>query len=73
MGIMDSLLMRTGLKAKDGEKIIDGCGQCSHNIEKPGIMKIAPGHICRLEGEVIIDPFNIPRWCPIRIEEVQST
>ena len=71
MGFIDRILQRTGWKAKDGENIIDGCAQCSFNKEVPGLMKIAPGHTCKLENETILDPFNIPRWCPIRIEEVK--
>jgi len=73
-----TILQRTGYKAKDGDKIIDGCGECSANSTVPGIMKIAPGHVCTREISgsgtyaIILDPFNIPEWCPVKIKEVPA-
>lgn len=74
--IQKTIMQRTGYKAKDGDKIIDGCGQCSHNATIPGFIMIAPGHVCDItldngcQHKTILDPFNIPKWCPIKIEEV---
>lgn len=71
------ILQRTGLRAVINGETINGCGECKHNREVPGLLEIAPGHLCDaspLEGplHVIFDPYNIPKWCPYKIEDGQK-
>ena len=65
-----TLLQRTGYKANDGGKIISGCSDCTHNLVGGG-MTIAPGHFCNLtvQKRLILDPYNIPIWCPLKVDD----
>jgi hypothetical protein len=70
---------RTRYKAiVDGEKIIDGCYACRHNIakkEKPYFPEI---HRCDADIDnggnfrVLFDPMNIPEFCPFMATEVEA-
>ena len=69
--IQQVIMQRTGYKVDDDGKIISGCGECSHNLEGAGIMALAPSHYCNLtvQKKLILDPFNIPVWCPLRVAD----
>jgi hypothetical protein len=72
----DVILKRTGLTAQYNGKVIHGCSECGDNHEFPGVLPYAPIHRCIAEidstgqNPIILDPFNIPNWCPRQLQEV---
>ena len=72
------ILQRTEFKATYNGKEIFGCADCGDNKEFKGILPYAPIHRCLAEiscdgsNPLILDPYNIPGWCPRRIMEDQK-
>jgi hypothetical protein len=74
--VMDKVMKRGLYRAYDGNRLISMCQDCKNNAYEPGFFKSVPVHRClsewTLDGKnrVIIDPYNVPTWCPCKIEEI---
>ena len=69
---------RTRYRAIYGGKTITGCGECGNNKEFPGLLPFAPTHKCIVTCTTdedlltILDPYNIPEDCPIKVILVEE-
>jgi len=74
--IMDKVMRRGLYKAYVNDRLISMCKDCINNVTEPGIFKAATVHRCLGEigddgrNRVILDPYNVPSWCPHRIVDV---
>lgn len=73
--VMDKVMRRGLYKAYVGHRLISMCQDCVNNVTETGVFKSAPVHRCLGEIEtdgknkIILDPYNIPGWCPYKITE----
>ncbi len=71
--IMDKVMKRGLYKAYVDDRLITMCRDCTNNATETGVFKSAPVHRCLGEiaadgkNRIIIDPYNVPGWCPHRI------
>jgi hypothetical protein len=74
--IMDKVMKRGLYKAYVNDRLITMCQDCTNNGTETGIFKSSPVHRCLVEwaldgkNRVIIDPYNVPDWCPHRIVDI---
>ncbi len=75
--LMDKLLNRTGYLARDSTgKIVTGCFECNYNITVKN--PLCDAHQCQVSVDnygkplVILDPYNVPELCSMRIEETKK-
>lgn len=77
--IMDKFMRRGLYKAYVNDRLISMCQDCMNNHTETGLLKSAPVHRCAVEwtldgkNKIIIDPYNIPSWCPHKIVELPET
>lgn len=76
--IMDKVMRRGLYQAYAGDRLITMCQDCTNNATDTGGFKSVPAHRCLVEWDLngknrlIIDPYNVPSWCPCRITEIQE-
>lgn len=74
MGILDTFIDVNKSFFEAGDRAIEAkvgpktepematcCGNCLNNI-------IAPPHVCRIDGETILDPYRKLKTCPYRVD-----
>jgi hypothetical protein len=76
--VMDKIMKRGLYKAYVNDRLITMCQDCVNNRTEFGIFKSMPVHRCAVEwaldgkNRIIIDPYNVPEWCPCKIIEINE-